>query len=152
MSKLKAFFGYALAALALPLVLATFVGEGFWSKTLVSATGLTVSPWYTGDVVARTVEHSGYEIRIHKPVFLALIGQQPDGFVQVDWTPAANLPPHVADDVDYNGDGHADFRVELYTQTGQAVLTPLSPLVTGLRGTYRLKDTWAVRVNLLNGK
>jgi hypothetical protein len=152
MSKLKAFFGYALAALGLPVVLATFIGQGFWSQSLVDSTGLHVSPWYTGDVVARTVVHADYETRIHKPVFQALIGERPEGFVQVDWAPAGAVPGHLSEEIDYNGDGRPDFRIELNTQTGQAVFTPLSPLAIGLRGTYRLRDAWAVRVDLKNGK
>ncbi len=152
MSKLKTFLGYVLAALGLPIILATFMGQGFWMKSLVSATGLRVSPWYTGDGVARIVAHGSYETRIHKPVFQALIGERPEGFVQVDWAAAGNVPAQVAEDIDYNGDGQADFRVELDTTTQQAKLTPYTPQVIGLQGTYRLKDAWAVRVNLKNSK
>ena len=152
MSKLKAFFGYALAALGLPITLATFMGLGFWANSLVSATGLRVSPWYTGDSVAHTVAHGGYETRIHKPVFMALIGERSEGFVQVDWTPPGRVPAPMAEDVDYNADGHADFRVELNTKTRQVTLTPYTAEVMGLQGTYRLKDAWAVRVTLKNTK
>ncbi len=152
MSKLKAFFGYALAALGLPITLVTFVWMGFWSETLVSATGLRVSPWVTGDEVARTVAHDGYETRVHKPVFMALIGERPEGFVQVDWAPPGRVPPLMAEDIDYNADGQADFRVELNTQNQQATITPYTEQVIGLQGTYRLKDAWAVRVTLKNTK
>jgi hypothetical protein len=152
MSKLKAFFGYALAALGLPITLATFMGMGFLANSLVSATGLRVSPWYTGDVVARTVPHDGYETRIHRPVFMALIGEQSEGFVQVDWAPAGKVLSQVAEDIDYNGDGRPDFRLELDTQTQQARVEPYGPAVIGVRGVYHLKDAWAVRVNLKNAK
>jgi len=152
MSKLKAFFGYALAALGLPITLATFMGLGFWANSLVSATGLRVSPWYTGDAVAHTVTHDGYETRIHKPVFMALIGERSEGFVQVDWAPPGRVPALMAEDIDYNADGQADFRVELNTQTRQATLTPYTAEVMGLQGTYRLKDAWAVRIGLKNRK
>ena len=152
MSKLKAFFGYALAALGLPITLATFMGLGFWANSLVSATGLRVSPWYTGDAVAHTVAHDGYETCIHKPVFMALIGERSEGFVQVDWAPPLRVPAQMAEDVDYNADGQPDFRVELDTQTAQAKITPYGAHVMGLRGVYKLKDAWAVRVNVKNTK
>ncbi len=152
MSKLKAFFGYALAALGLPVTLATFMGMGFWANSLVSATGPRVSPWYTGDSVAHTVAHDGYETRIHKPVFMALIGERSEGFVQVDWTPPGRVPALMAEDIDYDADGQADFRIELNTQTGQATLTSYTAQVLGLQGTYRLKEAWAVRVTLKNTK
>ena len=152
MSKLKAFFGYSLAILALPIMLATFMGEGFWMQTLVSATGLRVSPWTTGDDVARTVDHGVYETRIHKPVFMALIGERSEGFVQVDWAPLGRVPAQVTEDIDYNADGQPDFRVELDAQTRQAKVTAYTAQVIGLQGVYRLKDAWAVRVNLKNSK
>jgi hypothetical protein len=150
MSKLKTFSGYALAVLGLPIVLATFMGQGFWMNSLVSATGLRISPWFTGDVVAQTVAHPGYETRIHKPVFMALIGERSQGFVQVDWAPLGGVPAQLTEDIDYNADGTPDFHVELDTQTRQAKLTPLTAQVIGLQGTYRLKDAWAVRVDLKN--
>ncbi len=150
MSKVKVFLGYALAALGLPIALATFMGLGFWSETLASATGLRVSPWVTGDEVARTVTHDGYETRIHKPVFMALIGERSEGFVQVDWAPPGRVPPLMTEDIDYNADGQPDFQVELNTQTAQATVTAYTAQVIGLQGIYRLKDAWAVRVTLKN--
>ena len=45
MSKLKVIFGYVVAALGLPIVLATFIGQGFWMTNLVSVTGWRISPW-----------------------------------------------------------------------------------------------------------
>jgi hypothetical protein len=152
MTKLKPLFGYGLAALGLPVILATFMGQGFWMTTLVSATGLRISPWYTGDVVARTVSHDRYETRLHKPVFMALIGERPEGFVQVDWAPLGAVPAQVAEDLDYNADGQPDFRIALDTQTKQATLTPYTAQVISLQGVYQLKDAWAVRVNLKNTK
>ena len=45
MNRVRAALGYLLAALALPIVLATFVGMGRWERGLVAVTGLRVSPW-----------------------------------------------------------------------------------------------------------
>jgi hypothetical protein len=150
MQKLKAILGYTWAALLIPLALATLFGLNSWMNLLVSGTGLTVSPWFTGDVVARTVAHDGYETRIHRPVFQALIGERSEGFVQVDWGPLNALPAQVDEEVDFDGDGQADFRVVLDTQSGEATLTPLTEYVLSLSGTYRLDDAWAVRVALKN--
>lgn len=150
MRKLGAVLGYALAALALPIVLATLMGMNTWEKALVAGTGLRVSPWYTGDEVVRTVSHGSYETRIHKPVFQALIGERSEGFVQVDWAPADSVPAGLEDAVDYDGDGAVDFVVRLDTDGGRAELTTAGTDVLGLRGTYRLDDGWAVRVNVRN--
>ena len=48
MMRLRAIAGYTWAVLTIPLVLATFVGMNFWAKSLVNATGLKISPWFTG--------------------------------------------------------------------------------------------------------
>jgi hypothetical protein len=150
MQKLKPVLGYIWAALLIPLALATLFGLNSWMELLVSSTGLTISPWITGAEVARTVEHEGYEARIHHPVFQALIGERREGFVQVDWGPLEALPAQVDEEVDFDDDGQADFRVALDTESGEATLTPLTEYVLDLSGTYCLDDAWAVRVRLRN--
>ncbi len=77
-----------------------------------------------------------------------LIGERPQGFVQVDFAPPGYVPAQVAEDIDYDGDGQPDFRLELDTQTRQAQLTPYSASVIGVQGVFRLKDAWAVRVGV----
>jgi hypothetical protein len=148
--RLKAVLGYTLAALAFVVALATFFGMPAWEKALVSGTGLRVSPWFTGDEVAYAVQHEGYETRIHRPVFQALIGERREGFVQVDWAPAAALPAVIDEEIDYNRDGVGDFRIRLEKEKKDAVLTPIGPEVGTLEGTYRLTDARAVRVALAN--
>lgn len=150
MDKLRTILGYLVAALGVPLLLATFVGMNVWAPALVSATGVTVSPWFTGDTVARTIHHGDYRTEIHKPVFQALIGERKEGFVQVDWTPTGLLPQQIDEEIDYDGDGQPDFRVVLDPQAVQATLTPLTPAVLGLEGTYRLDTALAIRVQLKN--
>jgi hypothetical protein len=150
MRKLGAVLGYALAGLALPIVLVTLMGMNTWEKALVAGTGVRVSPWFTGDDVARVVSHGGYETRIHKPVFQALIGERDEGFVQVDWAPADSVPAGLEEAIDYDGDGTVDFLVRLDTDRGLAEVTPVGPGVLGLRDTYRLDDGWAVRVDVRN--
>ena len=73
MQKMRAIAGYTWAALTIPLVLATFVGLNFWAKSLVNATGLKISPWFTGGEVQKTVDHGCYRTSIHRPVFDGLV-------------------------------------------------------------------------------
>lgn len=148
MDKLRAIWGYVVAALGVPLLLATFMGMDVWAPLLVSATGVTVSPWFTGGEVARTIDHGDYRTEIHQPVFQALIGERREGFVQVKWTPTGLLPKQIDETLDYNDDGQPDFRVLLDTQALAATLTPLNATVMGLEGTYRLDTALAIRVRL----
>jgi hypothetical protein len=150
MSKRTTIAGYTLAFLAVPLVLATFIGMSFWAGNLVSATGLKVSPWFSGGEVWRTVDRETYQTQIHKPVFDGLLSAQSKGFVQVDWTPADSLPEKIDEIIDVYGDGQAVFRVEFNTKTGDAVLTPSTSRILGLQGTYKLKKSWAIRVAMEN--
>lgn len=88
MDRLKAILGYSCAVCALIAALATFLGNDALSRALASATGVTVSPWYSGGEVVRTINHGPYRTDIHRPVFDALIGERETGFVQVKWVPA----------------------------------------------------------------
>jgi len=150
MSKLTAITGYTLAVLAIPVVLATFIGMQFWAGKLVSATGLKVSPWYTGGEVLKKIDHGAYQTLIHRAVFDGLVCERSKGFVQVDWTPLTALPETIEEDIDYNDDGQADFHIELDAKTGQARLSALNSRILDLGGTFKLKKAWAIRVSLSN--
>jgi len=141
-----------LAALAIPVAIATFVGMDFFSRGLIAATGLKVSPWMNGGDVIHVVEHGGYQTQIHQPVFDGLFGEKKEGFVQVDWTPLKNLPPGISEEVDFDWDGRADFKINLDVEAVSAKITKGNSQVKSLEGCYKLKDGRAVRVWLINDK
>ena len=155
MAKLGPVLGYIVAALSILIMVASVFGyillqEPSLSGPLIAATGLTTSPWYTGGEVARTVDHGAYQTQIHRPVFDALIGERKEGFVQVAWSPLGALPARIDEEIDADGDGQVDFRVEVDTPNKESTLTSHASWVLDLEGTYRLKDTLAVRVRLRN--
>ena len=92
MSKLKSFFGYTIAFLGIPIVLATLMGMDGWMQA-IAGSGLVVSPLYSGGEVAQTIQHTGYHTSVHDPVFAALIGESNEGFVQVTWQPKHQTRP-----------------------------------------------------------
>ena len=146
----KKIIGYSLAFLAIPLVLATFIGMDFWGSRLAATTGVQVSPWYTGNDVSHTVNHGSYELRVHRPVFDGLLRESREGFVQIDWAPLESVPATVDEEIDWNADGVSDFSVSMDTRNKTAKLTPHTPDVTGLEGPFKLKAGYSVRVGLLN--
>jgi len=155
MAKLKPVLGYIVAALSILIMVASVFGyillqEPSLSGPLIAASGLTTSPWYSGGEVVRTVDHGAYQTQIHRPVFDALIGERKEGFVQVAWSPLGALPARIDEEIDADGDGQADFRVEVDTPNKESTLTSHASWVLDLEGTYRLEDTLAVRVRLRN--
>jgi len=150
MQTLKKITGYTLAALATPLVLATFMGLEIWPAKLAHATGVKVSAWYTGGEVVRTIPRQGYEVRVHRPVFDGFLWEASEGFVQIDWAPRESVPPLVAEDIDFNNDSATDFRVELDSGNVTAKLTDRTGRVIGVERAYKLRRSYAVRVLLRN--
>lgn len=148
MKTIKAILGYIWAVLAVFIVLATFMGNDYFSAQLASATGITVSPWFTGGEILQTADHGVYKTHIHRPVFDALIGEKREGFIRLNWEPYAGLPPVVQETIDYNGDGKEDFLITLNSKTGDTSLIAYDPTVLSVEGPYRLTKGWAIRVVL----
>ncbi len=155
MKRLKSILGYSWAALALPIAIATFAGLNFWGHQLVAKTGLKVTPWYSGGETVGTVLHPRYSATIHRPVFDGLVCEYSRGFVQIDWTPAKGekLPERIDEEIDFDGDGKIDVRVQLEAAKLTAEATPKNEAVEGLEGVYSLHDgAVAVRIKLRNLK
>ena len=146
--RLQTIFGYTAAVLALIVALATFVGIKSFSHKLVSATGLTISPWFSGGEIIRTIERGAYKTSQHRAVFDGLIGQKAEGFVQIDFSPPAALPDQIKEKIDFDLDGKIDFALEYDVLANTAVLTAYNPRVLSLAGCYVLKERRAVRVRL----
>ena len=150
MARLKSFLGYFAAALSGLVMLATLPALIFLTEPFIRVSGLAVSAKYTGGQVAQTIDHGAYQTRVHKPAFEALIGESKQGFFQVDWAPLDRLPPRIDEEIDADGDGLADLRLEVDTVSKRSTLTPYAPWVLDLEGTFKLKDAMMVRVRLRN--
>ena len=152
MGRLRSILGTLWALAAVPLLLVMFMGFGRWPTMLVAATGLEVSPWYTGGAVVSSAAREGYEVRVHRPVFDGLIGQRSQGLVQVDFVPGEGsaLPAEIRETVTPSGNTALAFEVRLDTATHNATIAPGGPNVTGLQAVHSLKQGLAVRVGLRN--
>ncbi|MBI4875364.1 MAG: hypothetical protein HY822_12090 [Acidobacteria bacterium] len=110
MKPLKPILGYTAAGLTVAAtVLTPFLLMNVFTRG-VAATGLRIDPAYTGGEVVREIARPGYRVRVHREVHPQTPLQRIQPFVQVDWTPAAALPPQIADEVDLDGDGAPDLR------------------------------------------
>ncbi|MBI4633804.1 MAG: hypothetical protein HY742_07925 [Deltaproteobacteria bacterium] len=140
--------GYAWAVACVIAVLATFMGNDYFAARLASATGVTISPRYSGGEIVRSVDHGAYRTVIHRPVFDGLIGERKDGFIQIEWQPVTALPPVIEDGIDFTGDGKADFAFRLDTAAGQGTLTPVNPSVIALQMLLKVNQGWVARIQL----
>jgi hypothetical protein len=150
MNVLKKISGYAWAIACFLIVPAVFIGNHYFSTRLASATGIIVSPWYSGGEVIKTIERTTYRTIIHRPVFDGLIGKRENGFIQVEWMPVTELPPVIEDKIDFTDDGRGNFTFKLDTATGEGSLTAHSPSVISLDRIVRVKNGWVARINLRN--
>lgn len=150
MRVIRAFFAYVIAAGCIVIVLATFIGMNAWSQGLVAATGLKVSPWFTGGEVAFTVQHEGYRMEVHRAVFDGLLAERRKGFVQINWVKGSRLPEKIEEEIDYDRDGTMDFTVSYDSRSDTAELASPGSNVLGVDNTYQLDNGYAIRVKLKN--
>ena len=149
MNRLRKFLAYGWALLAVPILLASFMGMNGLGKKLVDFTGLKVSPLYTGGEVVQTIGHEGYETLIYQPVFSGLVRERKNGFVQIGWKATGDrLPESIDDTIDFDRDGKNDFRVKLNTTTNQGQLEAETAEVVALGKILVLKNERIVRVSL----
>lgn len=150
MVRLKSIMGYIWAASAIIIVLATYMGNGYFSRQFVAASEIKVNPRFTGGEIVKTIEHDSYRTFIHRPVFDGLLSPRQEGFVQIAWKPAAALPAVMQEKLDYDGDGREDFLISVDTSAQTAAVTSYNSVVGTEAKVYKLRDGWAVRVPLMN--
>ena len=152
MNRVKSILGTAWAAAALPLLLVMFFGLGRWPALLVGATGLHVTPHYTGGPTQSTLARDSYTVHLHRPVFDGLVGQRSEGFVQVDVMAFSGpqLPPLVEETLTPEGNPAMAFTLRLDTAARTATVRSVGAAVRGVAGVWQLDQGLAVRIALAN--
>lgn len=109
-TRILSILAYAGAGLTLLIaVLVPFKLIGTFSDAVGHA-GLHIDAAYTGGTVARTIERDGYRIEVYQPVRPRML-ERIEPFVQIAFGPAGRLPAQVNDEIDLDGDGQPDVRV-----------------------------------------
>ena len=129
-----------------------FIGMGAWAPTLARATGMKVSPWFSGGEIARTMEHESHLTRVREPVFQGLFGRRAEGFVQVEWQTKEHqaLPVIIDEELDVDGDGMPDLRIRVDTAANSTQLTPLQSWVIGADKPIVVEGERILRIRLRN--
>ena len=111
--RLREKLGYTAAGLTiLVAVLVPFQLTGLFTKGF-AALGLHVDEIYSGGPKVRTIKSANYSVDIHRTVYPHML-QSETPYVQLDWSPVNSLPARVSDQVDIDGDGQPDVRVNFY--------------------------------------
>lgn len=134
------------------LLISAFMCRQWYSEQLAKLPFMQVNPRYTGGEVIRTYTGtSPVVIRMHRPVFEALIGEPSRGFIQIDFEDP--LPARIDERIDMYGNGQDDFHIVIDTVAGkdtfQVLKTTLNPEI--LIST-KIKHRWMLRVAIDNPK
>jgi hypothetical protein len=152
MAMLKSGLGYTWAALCLVIVLATFIGLGFWEGTLAKGTGIHVSARFSGGEVRQVIDHGTYQSSLHRLVFDGLVSDRTEGFVQIDWVPREkqSLPSILEEKFDIDGDGADEVTVRVDTIRGKAELLRQASWALGLDPLIAADSERILRIRLRN--
>lgn len=126
--------GYLWMAASIAVAVMLFSSIGKWQKRLIEASGMKVSPKYTGGEVIETIDHKTHHTRIHRPVFDGPFGAEKQGFIQIDWMEYGNrkIPASIEESFDYDNDGKMDFTIRLDTVENKARLHAYNPDVLAI--------------------
>ncbi len=149
---LKSGLGYTWAALCLVIVLATFIGLGFWERTLARGTGVHISARFSGGEVRQVIDHGKYQTKLHRRVFDGLVGDRAQGFVQIDWVPEKDqsLPALIEESFDIDGDGSNEVGVRVDTASGNVELRQQATWVLGAEPLITADSERILRILLRN--
>ena len=143
---------YIWAIICMLLIPVTFIGNNYFAQKFAHLPFMKVNPKFTGGDIARSYEKDSLNITIYKPVFESLIGTSTNGFVQVKFSGAKQLPSLIHSVIDYDGDGKPDFDLNINTLTNDTKFESFSKYVTKIDVSSKVKDYWIVRVKILNPK
>ncbi len=106
-------------ALALPIKILPIFVSG------VRALDLRIAPWFSGGEGAFVIDRGGYQIKVYRPIYPALVGEGSKGFVQFVWQPKGALPSEIQETLDLDRDGKADCEISISNipEGGQPLLT-----------------------------
>lgn len=153
MKKMKNIFtipAFIWAFICVLIIPVSFIGSDYFAQQLSYLPFMKVNPKYTGGEIARIYEQDSMIITVNKPVFPSLFGSGSKGFVQVKFSGVKTLPVLINQKIDYDNDGKADFFLNINTLTSDVKFETLSENVSALYISSKVKDSWIVRVSIMN--
>lgn len=150
MKKLLTIPAYIWAVVCMLLVPVTFIGNNYFAHEMARLPFMKVNSKFTGGDVAKSYVQDSLNITVNNPVFASLFGLSKEGFVQVRFSGLRTLPESIDCTIDYDADNKPDFRLNINTLTADTKIEPLSPYVSKVMVSSKVKNDWIVRVKILN--
>jgi hypothetical protein len=146
MKKIKIIAGTVWALLCLLLILILFPGLNSFSGSAANLPFMKINPNFSGGEIAKQIILGNYTIDIRKPVFEGLIKERKIGFVQIDWR--GTIPDEIADTINYDLDGNADFRIRIRGGVQLAEINSFNCKVGKILISTPTSYGWAIRVEV----
>lgn len=150
MNIIRSILGYTVAVFCVLFAMATFVSNFQISRSFLTSTGLSISPWLIGGEAIRTIDRTDVQTIIHEAVFNGLIGERDSGFIQIDWKSKTDLPGIIKDSIDYNGDDVTDFNIVYDTKDDVADVTSDLFELDGRVDTFKRDHGVTIRIWIQN--
>ena len=147
MKKVKIIAGISWAFICLIVIIILFPGLNSFSVSVSKLPFMKLNPRYSGGEIARQMVVERCTLNIRKPVFNGFLRERNSGFVQLDWH--GIMPDTINDQIDYNGDGIIDFRIQIDRKDSKTVLEPVNNNVRSIVISTPASYGWAARVGLI---
>lgn len=145
--KIKTFFAYFVAVVAIIYMIFTFVGMDKLEQ-IILATGLHPTYWYSGGQPEKILQRDKYEVVINRPVFKTVFGDAREGFVQISFKGQPALPAEICEKISV--DAYA-FTLAVDTNKLTAWVTETDGYAKNVQWVYLFDDkSVVVRIALKN--
>jgi len=149
MKKLRIIPAYLWAAACFILIPITFIKNDALAEKLARLPFMKIHPKYSGGDERMAYINNGLNISVFEPVYSGIKGKGSDGFVQVKFAGANNLPSTINEAIDFDLNGDPDFKVSINTINGATTLEKINNHVQSIQVSSKVKDYWLIRVNVV---
>ena len=117
-----------------------FMGTGTWAQKLLIDNNMHIISKYTGGDTSYEKEVGGCLVVVHEQVRDGIFVKSAKSFTQVDWLAKDSLPGKLGAEIDIDGDGRHDLRVDIDTKNNTATYKAYGSKVEGLAARNSVTD------------
>jgi len=148
MKKFLSVPAYLWAVACFLIIPVTFIRNDALAGQMARLSFMKIHPRFSGGDINRSYLSNGLHVTVNDPVFNGLRQRGRQGFVQVRFAPILEMPDTIREAIDYDLDGHDDFKVTIVPKTGMTNLASQAAAVQEVTVSSPLKTDWVLRVSL----